>query len=406
MCVFNGATLSMSCACLIIVKLQLTRSAAAIGTREKYNRKCKRLQAVFKTSHARAVKKPRVAKKPPELFIWNSIRSRRIKSGNVEFEVVWDDGSMTWEPTTDDFQHWWDDWKRLHHRRTLDNGNVMFLVEWNKGLTTWEPTTDDFQYWWDNRPVRMLKLLNGAWLGHVGIQPYTEWIVLQQKWLMENFTTKFIDECRKASPTGMLVPDGRAASALLADTPQHALLGPSFGSGVRCTDVPVVKYPQGELDACGPFSTASAVAFAGLVDAAGLPFDDRIINLFDPASPLRRFNDMVTFIHENISGWRVRRLKNPQVADVVKPSPFVTIMALQDSDGSSEHTLATVGRWIFDTNHQQAIPLSTDGFDQCCLGNTTLVRVVKAVQLYPSGHKMIKLWKESMPAELRELLID
>ena len=68
------------------------------------------------------------------------------------------------------------------------------------------------------------------------------------------------------------------------------------------------------------------------------------------------------------------------------------------------HVVTTVGSWIFDSNHEHAIPLSKDGFDACCLGDTTLDRVIMAVQVYPPGRKMVALWKQSMPPQLRELL--
>jgi hypothetical protein len=209
------------------------------------------------------------------------------------------------------------------------------------------------------------------------------------------------------APKAILVADGRAALATSADArPHHAPLRPSFGSGVRRGDVPVVKYQQRGLDVCVAYSVASALAYGGVVDAVGCAFDEKIARLFDAAAPLRRVNVVTDFINDHVVGVSVRRLKCPQVSDLLKPSPYPTILALQDSGGSSNHVVTIVGNWIFDANHELAIPLSTEGFDECCLDDTTLVRVVKVVQVYPSGHKTLAQWRTAMHFELSALLAD
>jgi hypothetical protein len=296
-------------------------------------------------------------------------------------------------------------YKELLDRRMNSKGDAEYHVLWGDDSKTWEPNhnildaSDHWEQRIDKRPVRKLKWSGEGWSGMVGHTPDYEWIQLEPEWVTENFIPQFVAECQTRKDVALIVPDGRAPAPSAA-SPLAAPPGPPFGGGVRGSDVPVVKYQQGGLDACVAYSAASAASHAGLVDGNGASIDEKIVAVFDAAStsPLR---DVETFIHDCVVGVRVKRLKNPQLADLLEPSPFPRILALLDSDGGSNHVVTTVGSWIFDSNHEHAVPLSKGGFDACCLEDTTLDRVIMAVQVYPPGRKMVALWKQ--PPQLRKL---
>jgi hypothetical protein len=46
-------------------------------------------------------------------------------------------------------------------------------------------------------------------------------------------------------------------------------------------------------------------------------------------------------------------------------SPTSIILAAKD--GGIEHAVATVGRWIFDSSMTQALPLTQESLDWCCV---------------------------------------
>ena len=46
-------------------------------------------------------------------------------------------------------------------------------------------------------------------------------------------------------------------------------------------------------------------------------------------------------------------------------SDFPTIAILEGNDGSCSHSITTIGKWIFDSNLEQAMELNQDNLDWC-----------------------------------------
>ena len=50
-------------------------------------------------------------------------------------------------------------------------------------------------------------------------------------------------------------------------------------------------------------------------------------------------------------------------------SNYVTLVQLQDLFGSYHHCIALVGKWIFDSNCNHALPLNSSSLNYCCMDN-------------------------------------
>ena len=48
---------------------------------------------------------------------------------------------------------------------------------------------------------------------------------------------------------------------------------------------------------------------------------------------------------------------------------FPTVLALEAVDGGTQHAITTVGKLIFDSNCEQALPLTKKSLDYCCLSD-------------------------------------
>jgi len=60
----------------------------------------------------------------------------------------------------------------------------------------------------------------------------------------------------------------------------------------------------------------------------------------------------------------------------------LVVVLLQGSDNTEDHCVTICGKWIFDSNLKNAIPLSKESLDLCCSSDgdpVSFVKVVKAL---------------------------
>ena len=83
---------------------------------------------------------------------------------------------------------------------------------------------------------------------------------------------------------------------------------------------------------------------------------------------------------------QVRRFKNKQY-DILKhnnnqaDAEFPTVFVLQGKDGNCEHAVTITGIWIFDSNFEQALPLTQNSLNFICGGK--FISVPHAIRAIP-----------------------
>ena len=55
------------------------------------------------------------------------------------------------------------------------------------------------------------------------------------------------------------------------------------------------------------------------------------------------------------------------------------VVLLQGSDGKEDHCVTILGKWIFDSNLKNAIPLTKESLDLCCSSDDSNDHFVKVV---------------------------
>ena len=135
---------------------------------------------------------------------------------------------------------------------------------------------------------------------------------------------------------------------------------------------PTIKYKQAlDEKTCITASMASGLHFLGMVQIASelVRGSKKIINR--PDTWLRS----ATFLWKKcphlesfeLNGWDIFKEKEDQLIAVT----------LEGSDGKCDHAVAICGKWLFDSNFDQAMELSKEALDLCCSSHEYEAKFVK-----------------------------
>ena len=212
---------------------------------------------------------------------------------------------------------------------------------------------------------------------------------LSAAWVKENFADKgfgwFLEELKSNGGKALVVPKGRAAGngALGGDVSEDGGRGEPGGTPPPPTMAVVPSVTnQGDHPYCASYGLSSALRHCGYTEHAQ-HLEDRAEEVLScKTSQAAR---AVLFV-DGKGGWsETRRLGD--FDPLSDRSPHPTIVQLNDSDNDNTHVVGIAGEWIFDSNKHEALPLTRESFNACCLGDAPFKNVAYAVRFVP-GKKL------------------
>jgi hypothetical protein len=189
-------------------------------------------------------------------------------------------------------------------------------------------------------------------------------------WVEDNFDKSLVDSCKLNPLKWCHIPAG---------------LHFRDQQGYVPMDTPVVTFQQGSHNTCLFSGAASAVAhLGGLAEAQAIAHQSTV-----SMDRLDRFTFLRQFVHDNLKGWTA-------VDVTIRPVPFdplqaavleATVVLLEDTRGGRNHSVTIAGGWIFDANHQRALPLNMESLHFCVGFGRWFKRVYKVMRIIP-GKKL------------------
>ena len=146
---------------------------------------------------------------------------------------------------------------------------------------------------------------------------------------------------------------------------------------------PEVMFRQGKVDSCVFSGVASA--FSSLGDDKGAAV------LAGLAEASAQCANPMAFLEKIVcqrTAWDVQGVSEGAY-DVLEAGSDATCIQIKCSDGAVNHSIVTVGEWIFDSNETSALPLCKASLDRCAGQDATFVGCVKVLKLIPSK-KLVK----------------
>jgi hypothetical protein len=149
--------------------------------------------------------------------------------------------------------------------------------------------------------------------------------------------------------------------------------GGKIPPGLASPDAPKVKYQQNDAATCLLSSAASALDYigrnvlgnhVGIVEAAS-----EIQNVAKRTIGKQLFENNWSLLKKQIQikiGFLLPKKLNRWFNPNLDKSLYPTVVQLMAKDGGVEHAVTIVGEWIFDSNFQEALPLSTHALDFLC----------------------------------------
>jgi hypothetical protein len=150
--------------------------------------------------------------------------------------------------------------------------------------------------------------------------------------------------------------------------------------------LPRVQFTQNGYSSCLFSSLASALCYLGLHDAANTVASEAIKYSADTDLGVFNWNALLLMMGSKCKFLQPRKLHGNALNLLVDISEFPTVMSLEAQDGGTQHAIAVVGRLIFDSNCDRALPLSQSSLDYCCSTDSvagTFKNVYKGYRFQP-----------------------
>ena len=224
--------------------------------------------------------------------------------------------------------------------------------------------------------------------------------LLSQQWLDVNFKVRY------PSFYGKLMNTSSASKKDFFDVPEGTSKMMSSANIEKTTDAPRVQYQQDEQSSCVFSGLASALYAMGDTFAAGAVASLVHQSLVDNNGPFEFARMVMTDRYGHRKGLQKLRYsiqtwkEEEKFIPLAQLSRFPTMLHLVDSAGNEGHCVTVCGKWIFDSNHSHALPLSRDSLDAICdnvadhLEKITFKKVKNATRFIPPKamqQKMINL---------------
>ena len=159
---------------------------------------------------------------------------------------------------------------------------------------------------------------------------------------------------------------------------------------------PKLKYVQGDKQTCLLSGAASAFYFLGLKELAKAVSDMADKYHANGKYGYLCWKKLQTTVHEmnrELVPTKILRVMNFDLLNDI--SSYPTVVQLEGSDGTRQHAVTIVGKYIFDATCKFALPLEQYYLNYCCSAdgrrNTTFVRVFKGIRFAENKEKVNKI---------------
>ena len=172
--------------------------------------------------------------------------------------------------------------------------------------------------------------------------------VVSEEWIMQNFTSKFIERVKRQKETTfcqIMAGAGKAdyENGFLVDLP----------------NAPTIKYIQEGEDVCIGYSWASVLDYyTGATGCSRLIAD--ISKKWKSEVVYSEITQYTNYVFRNTN---YHFFEIEEYLPWETKSNYPTLLILIGEDGSTGHAVSTCGDWVFDSNLKKAQPISKDIFD-------------------------------------------
>jgi len=146
---------------------------------------------------------------------------------------------------------------------------------------------------------------------------------------------------------------------------------------------PTVRYLQGKEQTCLFSSFASALAYLHLDKPAEAIAEKAPEYAATSLKATRSWVALVNLMKQHCRWLQHVNIKTSQFDILHNISKYPTVVALEATDGGTQHAITVVGKLVFDSNCQKALPLNKATLDYCCSSDeskSTFMRVLKGIR--------------------------
>jgi hypothetical protein len=201
--------------------------------------------------------------------------------------------------------------------------------------------------------------------------------VLEESWVMnlpERCRNRALEEAKKGNTKFIRLPVGDIIKVV-----------PTMDISMN----PPVRFQLRDLDTCAFSSFSSALYHLGFMEeAVALHSFGEKWTIENQSRPERTLEAIVNFIPTCDSFKYFRSKYKPRklssVHNIFQPVLVneIQLVNILMSDNCETHAVTVVNNYIFDSNCNNALPLSLEGFDCCCGEDATFVGVSKGYHWY------------------------
>ena len=278
--------------------------------------------------------------------------------------------------------------KYYHPKKVVVGDQYKKIEISNQGVKRLEFALDD-----DGNRIKLdksekeVQWLEERWVGYCRAtrKSYT----LTTEFVEQNFSAGYIEQVKKLAEKGkrrfIKVPPG--------SDKRHELLPTTI------QNAPVMKFRQAEGErTCLSYSFASALHHAGAKQIALEVFcmSNKITEKHNTISyfidMFRKTSKPLIFTKLKVRAWNI--LENEE--------NNLVVVLLRGSDGKEDHCVTLFGKWIFDSNFKNALPLTKEYLDLCCSLDKSAEQFVEVVQALMCSNYMYMIHKKNQKKRKRK----
>ena len=292
-----------------------------------------------------------------QLHLWDSVTALRyklidkspIKAGS--FTVIVKSTGEEVEVTAD--------WVKNHFEKDV----VQAVMQYS--MNTFVPINADIKIPLDTRQVQKIRYFVS---GKAGGDTYFEGITSDG--MATRLTDEFVKSNLPAEFVSLVVQEGQSQQNKTFFHVPPGAPRTVCGHWMLNDKYPVTKYLQSGESTCLFSSLASALHYLHLEETAGK------IALLAPLYAASKMDGIINWSAllismQEICGWLQPRKLHGSTFDILRDiSEYPTVVSLEAIDGGTQHAITVVGRLVFDSNCERALPLSKEALDYCCSTDT------------------------------------
>lgn len=159
---------------------------------------------------------------------------------------------------------------------------------------------------------------------------------------------------------------------------------------------PRLEYMQKGMDTCLFSSLASALHYLGLEESAAVIAARAQQYAASSPNGIVNWEGLLQVMNKTCRWLVPRKLHGKNFQILTDISDYPTTVSLQAVDGGTQHAVTVVGKFIFDSNCERALPLTEESLNHCCSTDTTKGAYMRVYRGYRFEEAKNAKWKRSM----------